>query len=102
MNRLPPTLRSTIARATNNPVRAGFLWSAGTHLADLAFGLLRLIMMLALLAALAGAAYYALQKAPDNQKPPAASKPTEKAENAARAYTSAARERLTQPDNAKR
>lgn len=97
MNRLPPTLRSTIARATNNPVRAGFLWSAGTHLADLAFGLLRLIMMLALLAALAGAAYYALQKAPDNTKPPAASKPTKKADNAPRAYTSASERAAKQP-----
>lgn len=60
-------------RAAARPMRTGFLWSLGNTLGDIVGGILRLIVMLALLAGLAAAAYYGLHKAPD--KKPAITKP---------------------------
>lgn len=89
--RLTPGERtaSAIARAANSPVRTGFLWSAGAHLADLTFGLLRMVLALTMLAGLAFGAWSLLKRDPQpTAKPPAASKQPKKADNAARGYTS--------------
>lgn len=85
---------SAIARAANNPVRTGFLWSAGAHIADIAFGLVRMVLMLAIVAGLLYGTVVLLswnqikREAKPTATPSTASKQTKKADNAARGYTS--------------
>lgn len=46
------------------PLRTGFMWAIGNSLGTIVGGLLRLVVMLALLAGLAATAYYGLQNRP--------------------------------------
>lgn len=58
---------SAIARAASNPIRTSFAWSAGGLLADAVFGLLRTLLLLIAVIALAWGTWTLTKKEPSTQ-----------------------------------